>query len=102
MKTNFISREDNKVKFSMEFSAEEFENAQIEAYKKNKDQFTIDGFRKGKAPRTIIERHYGEGVFFEDALDELFRENYGSPFPGLIPGASALVCVWNPRPLDKI
>ncbi|MBQ1825547.1 MAG: trigger factor [Firmicutes bacterium] len=76
MKTNFISREDNKVKFSMEFSAEEFENAQIEAYKKNKDQFTIDGFRKGKAPRTIIERHYGEGVFFEDALDELFRENY--------------------------
>lgn len=60
----------------MEFSAEEFENAQIEAYKKNKDQFTIDGFRKGKAPRTIIERHYGEGVFFEDALDELFRENY--------------------------
>ncbi|MBQ1690871.1 MAG: trigger factor, partial [Firmicutes bacterium] len=32
--------------------------------------------RKGKAPRTIIERHYGEGVFFEDALDELFRENY--------------------------
>ena len=76
MKTNFISREDNKVKFSMEFSAEEFENAQIEAYKKNKDQFTIDGFRKGKAPRTIIERHYGEGIFFEDALDELFRENY--------------------------
>jgi len=76
MKTNFISREDNKVKFSMEFSAEEFENAQIEAYKKNKDQFTIDGFRKGKAPRTIIERHYGEGVFFEDALDELFRDNY--------------------------
>ncbi|MBR5740004.1 MAG: trigger factor, partial [Firmicutes bacterium] len=39
-------------------------------------QFAIDGFRKGKAPRSIIERHYGEGIFFEDALDELFRENY--------------------------
>ena len=76
METKFISREDNKVKFSMEFTAEEFENAQIEAYQKNKGQFAIDGFRKGKAPRSIIERHYGEGIFFEDALDELFRENY--------------------------
>lgn len=77
MKATFISREKNDVKFTIEFSAEEFENAQIKAYRQNKDKFQIDGFRKGKAPRTIIERHYGEGVFFEDAIDELFRENYG-------------------------
>ena len=76
MKATFISRENNDVKFTIEFSAEEFENAQIKAYQQNKDRFQIDGFRKGKAPRSIIEKRYGEGVFFEDAIDELFRENY--------------------------
>ena len=76
MKTVFVKREKNDVMFNMEFSAEEFENAQVKAYQANKGQFVIDGFRKGKAPRSIIERKYGEGVFFEDALDELFRENY--------------------------
>ena len=77
MKATFISREKNDVKFTMEFTAEEFENAQIKVYQKAKDQFQIDGFRKGKAPRSIIEKHYGEGVFFEDAIDDLFREHYG-------------------------
>ena len=77
MKATFISREKNDVKFTMEFTAEEFENAQIKAYQQAKDQFQIDGFRKGKAPRSIIEKHYGEGVFFEDAIDDLFREHYG-------------------------
>ncbi len=77
MKATFISRENNDVKFTIEFSAKEFENAQIKAYQQNKDRFQIDGFRKGKAPRSIIEKRYGEGVFFEDAIDELFRENYG-------------------------
>ena len=77
MKATFISREKNDVKFTMEFTAEEFENAQIKVYQRVKDQFQIDGFRKGKAPRSIIEKHYGVGVFFEDAIDELFRENYG-------------------------
>ena len=76
MKATFISREKNDVKFTIEFSAEEFENAQIKAYQQNKDKFQIDGFIKGKAPRSIIEKRYGEGVFFEDAIDELFRENY--------------------------
>ena len=77
MKATFISREKNDVNFTMEFTAEEFENAQIKVYQKAKDQFQIDGFRKGKAPRSIIEKHYGEGVFFEDAIDDLFREHYG-------------------------
>ena len=77
MKATFISRDNNDVKFTMEFTPEEFENAQIKAYQHAKDQFQIDGFRKGKAPSSIIEKHYGEGLFFEDAIDELFSEHYG-------------------------
>lgn len=74
MKATFISREKNDVKFTMEFTAEEFDNAQIKAYQAAKGNIEIPGFRKGKAPRSIIEKHFGEGVFFEDAIDELFRE----------------------------
>lgn len=76
MKTTFISKEKNDVKFTMEFTAEEFEQAQIKAYQKMKDQFQIDGFRKGKAPRSIIEKRYGEGVFYEEAINYLFQSNY--------------------------
>ena len=76
MKATFISREKNDVKFTMEFTAEEFEAAQVKAYQANKGKFVVDGFRKGKAPRSIIEKRFGEGIFFEDAIDELFRENY--------------------------
>ena len=76
MKTNLISKENNRANFTMDFTAEEFENAVIEAYKRTKDQFRIDGFRKGKAPRSVIERNYGEGVFFEEAINELFRTGY--------------------------
>ncbi|MBR6528427.1 MAG: trigger factor [Firmicutes bacterium] len=76
MKATFISREKNDVKFTMEFTAEEFEAAQVKAYNANKGKFVVDGFRKGKAPRSIIEKKFGEGIFFEEAIDELFRENY--------------------------
>ncbi len=76
MKTTFLSKENNDVKFTMDFTAEEFEAAVVKAYQASKDQFMIDGFRKGKAPRSIIEKHYGEGVFFEDAINNLFQESY--------------------------
>ena len=76
MKTTFISNENNVAKFTIEYTAEEFEAAVIKVYQKNKDKFNIDGFRKGKAPRSIIEKHYGEGVFFEDAINELLGTGY--------------------------
>ena len=76
MKATLISRENNNVKFTMEFTAEEFEGAQVKVYQANKDKFVVDGFRKGKAPRSIIEKKFGEGIFFEDAIDELFNEHY--------------------------
>ncbi len=76
MKTTFISKENNEVKFKMEFTSEEFNNAIIDAYKATKNQFLIDGFRRGKAPRSIIEKHYGEGVFFEDAINGMLDTGY--------------------------
>ena len=76
MKATLVSKESTEAKFTMEFTAEEFENAVIDVYKKEKDKFMIDGFRKGKAPRSIIEKHYGESVFFEDAINNLFSLQY--------------------------
>lgn len=77
MKATFIAKEKNDVKFSMEFTAEEFEKAVNTAYQENKGKFMVDGFRKGKAPRKIIEAHYGAEIFFDDAIDKLFSEEYG-------------------------
>ena len=78
MKNTFISREGNDAKFTMEFTAEEFESAKVKVYQANKGKFQIDGFRKGKAPRSIIEKRYGDGVFAEDAINDLLSENYGA------------------------
>ncbi len=76
MNATFLSREKNDVKFTMEFSADEFEQAQIDVYKDVKDHFEIPGFRRGKAPRSIIEKHYGVGIFFEDAVNDLLQDAY--------------------------
>lgn len=80
MKATFISKEKNDVKFSMEFSPEELEAEVIKVYQSNKDKFEIDGFRKGKAPRSIIEKKYGEGVFLEDAVNNMI----GGGYPGAL------------------
>ena len=76
MKSTLVSKENNIAQFTMEITAEEFENAVISVYKEQKGRFAIDGFRKGKAPRSIIEKRYGEGIFFEDAINNLFAEHY--------------------------
>ena len=76
MKTTLISKENNIAKFTMEFTAEEFDAAIVKAYQNTKDRYTVDGFRKGKAPRKVIEARYGEGVFFEDAVNDMFAEGY--------------------------
>lgn len=57
------------------FSAEEFDAAVNTAYNKRKKSITIPGFRKGKATRKMIEAHYGEGVFYEDAVNALYNNN---------------------------
>ena len=63
--------EKNMAKLIIEVSAEELEKAIESAYHKNKGKMSIPGFRKGKAPRKMIEQMYGKEVFYEDAANEL-------------------------------
>lgn len=65
----------NTTAIEFAFSAEEFENAISAAYNKRKKNITVPGFRKGKAPRKVIEAQYGDGVFFEDAVNSLYNQN---------------------------
>lgn len=64
------------VKFTIEVAADEFEKAMEKAYQKNKNKLSVQGFRKGKAPRNVIEKMYGPGVFYEDAANEIMPEAY--------------------------
>ena len=68
--------EKNMAKLTIEVSAEEFEAAIEKAYQKNKGKMNIQGFRKGKAPRQMIEKMYGVGVFYEDAANIIIPEAY--------------------------
>ncbi len=77
----------NKVKLTIEVSAEDFAAALQQAYVKNKGKFAVQGFRKGKVPRPIIERNYGEGIFFEDAFEIVFPDSYSKSVDetGIVP-----------------
>lgn len=68
--------EKNMAKLTIEATAEEFEAAMQKAYLKNKNKINIQGFRKGKAPRVMIEKMYGPAIFYEDAANEIIPEAY--------------------------
>ena len=68
--------EENMVKLVIEASAEEFEAGLNAAYNKNKNKISVPGFRKGKAPRKMIEQLYGSQIFFEDAANEIIPDAY--------------------------
>ena len=68
--------EKNMAKLTVEVAAEDFEKAVQAAYMKNRNKITIPGFRKGKAPRVMIEKMYGAGIFFEDAANALIQAEY--------------------------
>lgn len=68
--------ENNMAKLTIEVPAEEFEKAIEAAYAKNKNKISVPGFRKGKAPRKMIEQMYGKEVFYEDAANELMADAY--------------------------
>ena len=67
----------NKVKLSFDIEAARFDEAMSKAYLKVRGQVSIPGFRKGKAPRKMIENMYGEGVFYDEAFELIFDEVYG-------------------------
>ncbi len=68
--------EKNMVSFEFSVTAEEFEAAIEKAYKKNVGKISIQGFRKGKAPRKLIEKYYGVEIFYEDAINIVLPDAY--------------------------
>ncbi len=78
MSVNVEKLEKNMAKLTVEVSAEDFEKAIQGAYLKQKNRINIPGFRKGKAPRVMIEKMYGAGIFYEDAANALIPEAYSN------------------------
>ncbi len=68
--------EKNVVKLEIQVEAKAFDEYLNKAFLKNKSRFNIPGFRKGKAPRAMVERYYGEGVLYEDAINFACAEAY--------------------------
>ena len=69
-------REDKRMYLEIEVDNAEFEKAMERSYKKNVKQINIPGFRKGKAPRRIIEKFYTEAIFYDDAINFVVPDAY--------------------------
>jgi len=76
MSSEILKKENSVVTLKLTIDAQSFDKACKDAYNKNKTKFNVQGFRKGKAPMSIVEKFYGEGVFFEDAINSLFPEAF--------------------------
>lgn len=77
MSYKITKKEKNNYEVEITISAEEWENAVEATYQADKNRFSVQGFRKGKAPRKVIEKNYGEMVFFDGAFERAFSEEYG-------------------------
>ena len=76
MSVTVEKQEKNMVKLTIEVPAEEVSAAEQRAYQKNKGKIAVPGFRKGKAPRSIIEKMYGPDVFLEEAVNDILQDAY--------------------------
>ena len=74
--TNVEKKENSTVQLTIQVEAADFEAAVQKAYLKNRGRISVPGFRKGKAPRKIIEGMYGSGVFYEDAINDVYPGAY--------------------------
>lgn len=77
MKYTFEKAEKSTVKITITLDAEEWKQAISAAYEKTKGKYSLPGFRKGKVPKHLLEATYGEGIFYEDAINEAFPKYYG-------------------------
>ena len=71
-----FEKKDKQGVLKISISSEDWEKALEKAYEENKGKFNIQGFRKGKAPRKVIEQNYGDTIFFDDAFDITVSEEY--------------------------
>ncbi|WP_304341006.1 trigger factor [Metaclostridioides mangenotii] len=76
MKAELIKKEGNKVNFKITVDRKSFDLSVEKAYKKTRKNYNIPGFRKGKAPRVVLETQFGKGLFYNDAIEILFPEVY--------------------------
>ena len=76
MNATFVEKANNVVKFTVEVDGATFEKGLTYAYNQNKNKITLPGFRKGKAPRKLIEAQYGANFFYEEAINHIFPEVY--------------------------
>ncbi|MBQ3596773.1 MAG: trigger factor [Clostridia bacterium] len=77
MKYTFEKAEKSTVKVTIKLNAEEWKAAIDTAYQKTKNKYSIPGFRKGKVPQKVLVNAYGEGIFYEDAINYAFPKYYG-------------------------
>lgn len=76
MKVSLSKKENNTAYLNLEIDKEQFERALEKAYRKNAKRFTVPGFRKGKAPRILVERYYGPEVLYQDAAEIVLPKAY--------------------------
>ena len=76
MKYTLNEKQDNQIKVDFVLTAKEWEEEVAHAYQKNKGKYNKEGFRKGNVPRAILEKTYGETLFYEDALNDCFPKYY--------------------------
>lgn len=76
MNYKFENAEKSTVKISITLDATEWADAQKDAYNKTKGKYSLPGFRKGKVPMHLLEKTYGKGIFFEEAINQSFPKYY--------------------------
>lgn len=76
MKYTTKAGDKSTVKITIDFSKEEWEDAIAESFKRTRGKYTVPGFRKGKAPKSVVENYYGKAVFFDEAFNVLYSKHY--------------------------
>ena len=93
MKYTFEKAEKSTVKITIELDGKEWNEAQDQAYERTKGRYSLPGFRKGKVPRNLLEKTYGTGIFYEEAINQCFPKYYGE----VLDKEPSIVAVANPE-----